>query len=414
MLQFARRIQPLQTNVFADMDAAKAEAIGEGQTPIDLSLGSTDLPPAPQAIAALHKAFDDPSTYGYCLFQSTLSFRETCARWYERKFGMSVDPETEVLPLIGSQEGTAHLPLALMNPGDVALLTDPGYPSHAGGVHLACGDIYRMPLTAEHRFLPVFDDIPAEICDRARVMVLNYPNNPTTAVASLEFWQQAVQFCQQHSIALIHDFPYADMVLDGPPAPSVLQADRHKTVSIELFSLSKSFHMGGFRVGFAIGNPDIVLALKQIKSIVDFNQYRGIYRAAATVLDNPDEIVSKSKAIYRERRDRCISALASIGWEIDPPPNGYVPVGPLAAPLPPQFAAILPGFSQANGCSPIPRLGIWPCRRRIRAVCPDARNASIGGGDRQNCSVFRTVHTYEQRMIGENHPLSIRACTIKK
>ncbi|MEM9567113.1 MAG: LL-diaminopimelate aminotransferase [Cyanobacteria bacterium P01_E01_bin.34] len=333
MLEFARRIQPLKTNVFADMDAAKSEALRQGQTLIDLSLGSTDLYPAPGSISALHQALDDPATYGYCLFGSTQSFRETCARWYERKFGLLVDPETEVLPLIGSQEGTAHLPLTLMNPGDVALLTDPGYPSHAGGVYLAGGDIYRMPLTADRQFLPVLDDIPAEIRDRARIMVLNYPNNPTTAVASLEFWQKTVDFCQRHSIALIHDFPYADMALDGPPAPSALLADRHKSVTIELFSMSKSFHMGGFRVGFAIGNADIVLALRQVKSIVDFNQYRGIYRAATAVLDNPDQIVHQSREIYRERRDRSIAALSSIGWNIAPPAMGMY----LWAPLPPHY-----------------------------------------------------------------------------
>ena len=333
MLEFARRIQLLQTNVFADMDAAKADALRQGQPLIDLSLGSTDLFPAPESIATLHQALDDPSTYGYCLFRSTQSFREACARWYERKFGLSVDSETEVLPLIGSQEGTAHLPLALMNSGDVALLTDPGYPSHAGGVYLAEGDIYRMPLTAERQFLPVLDDIPAEICDRARLMVLSYPNNPTTAVASLEFWQQTIDFCQRHSIALIHDFPYADMALDGPPAPSALLADRQKTVTIELFSMSKSFHMGGFRVGFAIGNAEIVRALRQVKSIVDFNQYRGIYRAAAAVLEDPDTIVNQSREIYRERRDRCIAALSSIGWEIAPPAMGMY----LWAPLPPHY-----------------------------------------------------------------------------
>ncbi|MGK7906894.1 MAG: LL-diaminopimelate aminotransferase [Synechococcus sp.] len=333
MLQFARRIQPLRTNVFADMDAAKAEAQKAGQTLIDLSLGSSDLAPASEAIAALHEAVDDPSTYGYCLFQSTRSFRESCARWYERKFDIPVDPETEVLPLIGSQEGTAHLPLVLMNPGDVALLADPGYPSYAGGVHLAGGEIYLMPLTAANHFLPVLEDIPAEICDRARMMVLSYPNNPTTGVASLEFWLQVVKFCQRHSIALVHDFPYVDMALDGPPAPSVLLVDRQKSISIELFSMSKSFHMGGFRVGFAIGNPEILLALRQIKAIVDFNQYRGIYRAAAAVLDNPDEFVHKSREIYRDRRDRCIAALASIGWEIETPKMGMY----LWAPLPPHY-----------------------------------------------------------------------------
>jgi aspartate/methionine/tyrosine aminotransferase len=186
-MQFADRLAPLQTNVFADMDRAKARARQAGQTIIDLSLGSSDLPTAPAVLDTISEALYDTSTHGYSLFQSTLPFRQTVAEWYTRKFDVPVDPETEVLLLIGSQEGTAHLPLALLNPGDFALLTDPGYPSHAGGVHLASGQFYTMPLLAENGFLPQFDEIPPAVLAQSRMMVLSYPHNPTTGYASLDF-----------------------------------------------------------------------------------------------------------------------------------------------------------------------------------------------------------------------------------
>ncbi|MEM6519418.1 MAG: aminotransferase class I/II-fold pyridoxal phosphate-dependent enzyme, partial [Cyanobacteria bacterium P01_C01_bin.70] len=207
-MQFAERLAPLQTNVFADMDRAKAKASQSGQAIIDLSLGSSDLPTAPAVLDAIADALYDTSTHGYSLFQSTLPFRQTAAAWYTRKFGVPVNPETEVLLLIGSQEGTAHLPLAILNPGDFALLTDPGYPSHAGGVHLASGQFYTMPLLAENGFLPQFADIPPAVLAQARMMVLSYPHNPTTGYASLAFWQEAVAFCQNHDLVLVHDFPY--------------------------------------------------------------------------------------------------------------------------------------------------------------------------------------------------------------
>ncbi|MEO1133359.1 MAG: LL-diaminopimelate aminotransferase, partial [Cyanobacteria bacterium J06639_1] len=286
---------------------------------IDLSLGSSDLAPPPEAIAVLHEAADDPSTYGYCLFDSTRDFRQACAQWYECKFGIAVDPETEVLALIGSQEGTGHLPLALLDPGDVALLCDPGYPSHAGGVYLADGELYAMPLLAENQFLPDFAQIPADIGDRARLMVLSYPHNPTTAVASLEFWQKAIDFCCTNDIVLAHDFPYVDWVFEGDPAPSVLQVDRARTQSIEFFTMSKSFHMGGFRVGYAIGNAEIVRSLRQVKAVVDFNQYRGILRAAGHLLTHPTDFIDRSLDVYRERRDRCVRALHDIGWNVPTP-----------------------------------------------------------------------------------------------
>lgn len=319
MIQLASRLAPLQANVFADMDRAKANAIAAGRDIIDLSLGSSDLPTPAHVLEAIAQSLPDPSTHGYLLFHGTRSFRQAAADWYRQKFGIAVDPETEVLPLIGSQEGTAHLPLAVLNPGDFALLQDPGYPSHTGGVYLANGQVYLMPLQAENHFLPVFEEIPAPVLAQARLMVLSYPHNPTTAIASLDFFQQAVAFCQQHSLVLAHDFPYVDLVFDGVSAPSVLQADLAKSVSIEFFTMSKSYNMGGFRVGYAIGNATLIRALRQVKAAIDFNQYRGILNGAIAALTGSQETVTLAVSTFKARRDAFMSALHQIGWAVPTP-----------------------------------------------------------------------------------------------
>lgn len=266
------------------------------------------------------RSLQDSSTHGYLLFHGTRSFREAAAHWYEQKFGLSVDPETEVLPLIGSQEGTAHLPLAILNPGNYALLLDPGYPSHMGGVALAGGQIHPMPLRSERKFLPQFDEIPPEVVQQARMMVLSYPHNPTTAIATLDFFKTAVKFCQTHNIALVHDFPYVDLVFDGTSMPSVLQADPERTCSVELFTFSKSYNMGGFRIGYAIGNAELIRGLRQVKAIVDFNQYQGILNGAIAALTQCHDDVIQTVETFRERRDVFVRALNQIGWIVPTPP----------------------------------------------------------------------------------------------
>jgi aspartate/methionine/tyrosine aminotransferase len=339
-MQFATRLQPLKSNVFADMDTAKTIALAAGRELIDLSLGSSDLPAENHVIEAIAQSLHDPSTHGYLLFRGTQNFRQAAAQWYEQKFGIPIDPETEVLPLIGSQEGTAHLPLAVLNPGDFALLLDPGYPSHAGGVYLASGQIYTMPIKPENNFLPVFSDIPANILAQSRLMVLSYPHNPTSAIAPLSFFQEAVAFCQQHNIVLVHDFPYVDLVFTAEtqtpksPVPSILQADTEKSVSIEFFTLSKSYNMGGFRIGYAIGNPQLIQALKQIKATVDFNQYLGILNGAIAALTGPQDGVKSAIDTFRQRRDTFIKALHRIGWNV-PTPQATMYIW---AKLPPQWS----------------------------------------------------------------------------
>ncbi|QJB28238.1 LL-diaminopimelate aminotransferase [Limnospira fusiformis] len=325
-MQFSKRLEPLRSNVFADMDRAKAKALAAGQDLIDLSLGSSDVPVANHIIDRIRDSLDDTTTHGYALFRNTKDFRDTAAHWYTQKYGVPVDPETEVLQLIGCQEGTGHLPLAILDPGDFALLQDPGYPSHAGGVYIAGGQIYPMTMLAENGFLPKFEEIPEAVLAQAKMMVLSYPHNPTTAIAPLSFFQEAVAFCQKNDLVLVHDFPYGDFVFpegnalnNDAIAPSILQADPQKTVSIEFFTFSKSYNMGGFRIGFAVGNPQLILALRQVKAAIDFNQYRGILNGAIAALTGSQELISHTVDTFRERRDVFVKALHDIGWDVPTP-----------------------------------------------------------------------------------------------
>jgi len=382
-MQFSQRLEPLKFNVFADMDRAKALARAAGQNVIDLSLGSSDLPAAAHITDAIAHSLSDPSTHGYLLFNGTRSFREAAACWYEQKFGISVNPETEVLPLIGSQEGTAHMPLAVLNPGDFALLLDPGYPSHAGGVYLAGGQIYPMPILAENQFLPVFEDIPMSVLAQSKMMVLSYPHNPTTAIAPLAFFEKAVAFCRQHDLVLVHDFPYVDLVFDdrnsnieaepldlrsqAEPgneeehrklmAPSIFEADRDKSVAIEFFTLSKSYSMGGFRVGYAIGNPELIAALRQVKATVDFNQYLGILNGASAALTGPQDTVTSSVQTFRKRRDAFVNALGAIGWEVPVPPATMYVWAKLPAPWASDSVKFCTQLVQSTGVAASPGAG---------------------------------------------------------
>ncbi len=318
-MQLADRIKPLQKNVFADMDLAKSEAVKQGKIIIDLSLGSSDLSAPINVINTIKESLQDEASHGYLLHRGTEKFRKEIAKWYEKKYHIAVDYQTEILSLIGCQEGTAHLPLAILNPGDFALLLDPGYPSHAGGIYLAGGQIYGMPLLAKNDFLPVFNDIPQEILTKSKMMILSYPHNPTSAIAPLSFFEEAVNFCQQHDLVLVHDFPYMDIYFEENKPCSIFQADQKKSVAIEFFTFSKSYNMGGFRIGFAIGNKNLIKALKQVKAVIDFNQYIGILEGGITALNECEESVKNTVNIYQQRRDFLVNSLSKIGWEVSCP-----------------------------------------------------------------------------------------------
>jgi aspartate/methionine/tyrosine aminotransferase len=356
-MQFAQRLISLQSNVFADMDRAKAKARAAGRELIDLSLGSSDLPTPQPVVETIAASLSDLSTHGYLMFSGTQAFRQAAAHWYTQKFGINVDPETEVLSLIGSQEGTAHLPLAILNPGDFALLQDPGYPSHAGGVSLASGQIYPMPLLADNNFLPVFAEIPATVLAQAKMMVLSYPHNPTTAIASLEFFQEAVAFCQRHHLVLVHDFPYTDLFFANSSAPSILQADPQKNLSIEFFTMSKSYNMGGFRVGYAIGNAELIQALRQVKAAIDFNQYRGILNGAIAALTGSQDTIQTVVKTFRYRRDAAVSALHQIGWQVPTPAATMYIWAPLPDPWTQNSIGFCTKLVEATGVALAPGAG---------------------------------------------------------
>ncbi|MDZ7703420.1 MAG: LL-diaminopimelate aminotransferase [Trueperaceae bacterium] len=311
----SKRARAMPASVFDTMDRAKGRARAAGLDIIDLSVGSSDLHPPQAALEALRGATHDPKSYGYCLFSCTAPLRHGVSDWFERRFKQRPDPDTEVLPLIGSQEGLANLLFAVTDPGDVILAPDPGYPSYYGAIALAGLELSSMPLTAANDFLPDLGAISAETAAKARVMLISYPNNPTAAVAPAEFMQRAVDFCRRHDILLVHDFPYVDMTFGDYRAPSVLTQIGAMDTAIELYSCSKSFHMGGFRIGWAVGNAAAVAALAQAKSAIDFNQYLGIQRAALAALNSDDSEVRAAAETFEHRCEVLVGALNAIGWD---------------------------------------------------------------------------------------------------
>ncbi len=310
----SQRTKRMPTSMFNTMDAAKDEAEGKGLEIIDLSIGSSDLPAPESAMEALRQATHRPETHGYCLHSCTRPLREAAAMWFKQRYRQTLDPEQNILTLIGSQEGLAHLLLAVTDPGDLVLAPDPGYPSYFGAIAVAGLDLAPLPLLEENRFLPSFADIPAEVARQARVMILSYPNNPTAAVAPADFFVQAVTFCLANEILLIHDFPYADMVYGDYEAPSVLTQPGAIDIAVELYSCSKSYHMGGFRIGWAAGNREAIQALAQVKGAIDFNQYRGIQQAAIAAIRQPQAKTRQDAAVFENRRNVLVKALNDCGW----------------------------------------------------------------------------------------------------
>lgn len=312
----SRRARAIPQSVFLLMDRAKQEARGSGLGIIDLSLGSSDLAPPPAALQTLAEALEDRATYQYTLRSATRPFLEAASGWYEHRYGVTFDPDTEMLSLVGSQEGIGHLLMALTDPGDLVLIPEVAYPPYWGMAALAGLEAYPVPLREDH--LPDLEAVPEEVARRARVLVLNYPNNPTAAVADLGFFAQALDFCRRHDVFLVHDNPYVDMVFDGP-APSPLSLPGARERCVEFFTLSKSYHMGGFRLAFAVGNAEAMAALEAVKSALDFNQYQGILRMGITALQQPESWVREQVAVFRERRDVLVRALREVGWDVPLP-----------------------------------------------------------------------------------------------
>ncbi len=331
-MQYAKRLDLIPPYLFGEISRMKAEAIAQGRDLVDLGIGDPDQPTPSQIIAKLCEAANNPETHRYDETEAGWPvFLESVARWYQKRFGVKIDPKTEALLLIGSKEGLAHFAWAMTDPGDVALVPDPGYTVYRVSTLLAGGEPVAMPLLEENGFLPDLTAIPSDVARRAKVMYLNYPNNPTGAMATLDLFRDVVAFAKEYDIAVCHDCAYSEVYYDDVIPPSFLEAEGAKDVAIEMHSFSKTFNMTGWRIGMAVGNPELVRALNKMKSNIDSRQFPAIGIAAAEALDNVSN--ADTLAIYKKRRDILVDGLNKLGWKVKKPvaslyvwvrvPDGY-------------------------------------------------------------------------------------------
>lgn len=312
-VNLAERVKHLPPYLFAAIDRMKKEAISRGIDVIDLSIGDPDLPTPKHIVDAMKKAVERTVNHRYPSYEGMLSFREAVAEWYKKRFKVSLDPKTEVLSLIGSKEGIGHIPLAFVNPGDIVLVPSPGYPVYPVGTLFAEGESYVMPLLAENKFLPDFSSIPVNVLRRAKLLFINYPNNPTSAVAHRRFYMEAVSIAKEYNIIVCHDAAYSEIYYDGKKPMSFLQIKGAKEVGIEFHSLSKTYNMTGWRIGFAAGNREVIAGLGKIKTNLDSGVFQAIQEAAITALGTDDIVLSKIRNIYQERRDALYTGLKKLG-----------------------------------------------------------------------------------------------------
>ncbi len=325
------RLRKLPPYLFVEVDRRKRELRAKGKDVIDLGVGDPDLPTPDFVIEALNEAARDPKNHRYALDAGMPELREAFSHWFFERFRVKLDPAEEVLPLIGSKEGIAHLPLAVLNPGDVALVPDPCYPVYKSATHLAGAMPYLLPLLEPQNFLPDFSAVDGEILESAKLLFLNYPNNPTSACAPLDFFEKAVAFAQEHGILIAQDAAYSEMTFEGYTAPSILQVDGAKETAVEFHSLSKTFNMTGWRIGFAVGHREALRLLAKVKSNVDSGVFQAIQWAGKRALEKGKEFVKKNTQIYQKRRNLFVDGLNRLGWNVAAPRGTFyvwIPVPP--------------------------------------------------------------------------------------
>lgn len=318
-IKWAKRIESLPPYLFAEIDAKKQEMRAKGVDLIDLGIGDPDIPTPKNIIDALKRAAEDPANHRYPSYEGMPAFREAAANWYRERFGVGVDYRGEVVTLIGSKEGIAHAPLAFVDPGDIVLVPDPGYPVYSVATGFAGGIPYPMPLLKENDFLPDLDAIPEDIRRKAKLMFINYPNNPTSAVADKGFFKEIVDFALKYGILVCHDAAYTEVAFDGFNPPSFLEVDGAKEVGMEFHSLSKTFNMTGWRIGFAAGNQRAISGLGKIKTNIDSGVFQAIQIAGMEGLNNYSLGMSERKRIYEDRRNAFCRGLDEIGIKYYPP-----------------------------------------------------------------------------------------------
>jgi LL-diaminopimelate aminotransferase len=319
MIGFSKRVESLPGYPLAEIPSIKRRLIAAGIDVIDLGAGDNDTPPPEVAVETMAAALRNPALSKYGFQQGLPEFRQAASRWIERRFGLHFDPATEILPLIGSKEGLSHLPFTVINPGDVAIVPEPGYQAYIGGALLAGAEPYIAPLKPENAFLLRLDQVPEETLRRARIAFVNYPNNPTAAVATPAYLERTVAICRAHGILLAYDNAYCDLTFDGYRAPSIFETAGAREVAIEFFSLSKSYSMTGWRLGFAAGRPELIGALTRVKSYVDTGPFLAVQKAGAAALDRGESLVEPIRAELQRRRDAAVIALRQAGFTVESP-----------------------------------------------------------------------------------------------
>jgi len=314
-----RRLQQLPPYLFVEIDRAKRVAAATGKDVINLGVGDPDQPTPKFIIERMHSAIEDPKNHRYPFDEGVPQFRRQVAEWMNKRFGVHADPDRQVLTLIGSKEGLAKLPLAVVNPGEAVLVPQPGYPVYNAAATFVGAEVHAMPLSAGTGWLPDLDAIPPAVAARARLMYLNYPNNPTGAMAPLAFYEQAVAFARRHGLVICQDAAYSELYFEQPP-PSILQAPGAFELAVEVFSLSKTFNMTGWRLGFAVGNEQVLAALAQVKSNMDSGQFNAVQEAGTAALAGADRPEVRALLdVYRQRRDTLVDGLARLGWRVERP-----------------------------------------------------------------------------------------------
>ena len=324
-IRFSKRLKNLPPYLFVEIDKAKREARKRGRDLIDLGIGDPDLPTPGSIIEKLYQASKDPRNHKYALDQGMPVLRQAIADWYKRRFNVDLNPETQILPLIGSKEGIAHMPLAFVNQGDYVLSPNPSYPPYRGSTILSDGKVQDMPLLEKNNFLPDFKKIPLEARQKSKVMFLNYPNNPTGSTADAGFYRKAIDFASKYNIIIAHDAAYSEIAYDGYRPMSFLEVDGAKDTGVEFHSLSKTYNMTGWRIGWVCGNAQVVSGIAKVKSNIDSGIFSAIQIAGVEALSGPQEHIQKMRAIYQERRDVLCAGLKSIGWNfLKPEATFYV------------------------------------------------------------------------------------------
>jgi len=316
IIELADRIKNLPPYLFARIDGMKTEAKNRGVDLIDMSIGDPDMPTPQHIVEAMKVAVEKPEHHKYPSYEGMTSYREAVSRWYNRRFNITLDPEREVLSLIGSKEGIGHIPLAFVNPGNVVLCPSPGYPVYSIATLFAGGEPYFMPLVEENGFLPDFSSIPEEVFKRTKMMFLNYPNNPTSATADRDFFSEAIELAYKYNIIICHDAAYSEIYYDNRMPVSFMEVEGAKEVGIEFHSLSKTYNMTGWRIGFAVGNSGVIAGLGKIKTNLDSGVFQAIQEASIVALDTDDNLLSSIRATYQARRDVLFGGLTEMGLNV--------------------------------------------------------------------------------------------------